>query len=129
MWMLEKNVFDMWEEEAYITPFPLPKQVARVSRNEFFSKIKEEGVTSVEVVGVASDYCVMLTIKGFLAQGFSITTYPDLTCGIERDISKVVEDLKTISKYEDCTITLKSLKKASNLWSPILSFTSPRNTD
>ena len=47
--------------------------------------LKERGVTSVFVCGLAADYCVFFTAKDALKEGFSTTLIQDATRAIDKD--------------------------------------------
>jgi len=94
--ILNKGVFNMWEEDNIVVR-PLVLDGEPVSyggaqdRNEFFETLKSNGIEDVEIVGFAADYCVMWAIAGFVARGFNVTLYDNLTAGIAKDIHAVVE--------------------------------------
>jgi len=87
---LTKGVFDMWAEDnlmvAYENSGGNPK---KTERDVFFSNLQLSGITEVEVVGVAADFCVKWAVDGLAERGFKVTVKGDLTAGIERDISTV----------------------------------------
>lgn len=93
---LEKGVFNMWEEEDvqikaigndlhYVDLQP-------TDRDTFFELLKEKGVTTVEVWGLASDFCVKWAVDGLLERGFNVEIRKDLVKGIERQIDQVLEE-------------------------------------
>jgi hypothetical protein len=69
---------------------------------QFFEELKARGVTTVEVIGVASDYCVRHAIEGFLKRGFIVHTSNRLTHGIERDVKAVLNRLFLLSHSLGC---------------------------
>lgn len=88
---LEKNVFNMWEEsELIINDYRLKIVVTNHDRDYFFKNI---GVTNVDVVGVASDFCVKWAIDGLLDRGFNVTVPRALVKGIFETIDEVAENL------------------------------------
>lgn len=95
--MLNKGVFDMWaEDNIVVRPMveegePMPHGGEKL-RNDFFRDLHDMGVEDVEVVGVASDYCVKDAIAGLLARDFRVTVYDNLVAGIERDIHQVARE-------------------------------------
>lgn len=95
--ILNKGVFDMWEEPKLIVrPYRVTGELVAYGgeqdREDFFNNIITAGVDEVEVVGVAADYCVKWAVEGLLARNFKVTLYDNLTAGIERDIHQVVEE-------------------------------------
>lgn len=92
VWTLEKDVFNMWEnEDVRISDAFSIRQ--SFDRAEWFNQMKGIGVTQVEVMGVAADFCVKWAVDGLLEHGFEVTLIPELTRGIERSsVSVVLED-------------------------------------
>ena len=95
--ILNKGVFNMWEEPNLVTrPIKTTGELVAFggekSREEFFQDIINAGIDEVEVCGVASDYCVKWAIEGLIARGFKVTVYDNLVAGIERDIHQVVAE-------------------------------------
>lgn len=85
---LEKGVFNMWEEEEVF----LSGSSADIERDMFFTKLKDSGVDTVVIVGVAADFCVKWAADGFLARGFNVEIPRSLTAGIVRDIDTMVAE-------------------------------------
>lgn len=84
---LEKKVFNMWEEnDIDIVGFD------HTPRDTFFDKLKEDGVDTVVVVGVAADFCVKWAVDGLIERGFKVEIVRNLTAGIVRQIDEVVLD-------------------------------------
>ena len=89
---LRKNMFDMWGEDD-LTVFPKDSisedRIARMfntptpSRELFFEYWKKQGVTEVEVVGVALNICVAQAVHGLVNRGFNVTIRQELTKGID----------------------------------------------
>jgi nicotinamidase/pyrazinamidase len=44
--------------------------------------LRDAGVTAVDVVGIATDYCVLQSALGALRAGFRVTVLPDLCAGV-----------------------------------------------
>lgn len=98
---LRKNMFDMWGEDD-LTVFPKDsiseERIQRMfnttepNRDAFFEYWKKQGVTDVEVVGVAADVCVNQAVHGLKNRGFRVTVRGDLTKGIFRQMDQVVEE-------------------------------------
>jgi len=95
--ILNKPVFSMWESPKLIVrPYKVEGEMVSVhadrDRDEFFQGFLDAGIVDVDVVGVASDYCVNWAISGLVARGFRVTTYDNLVAGIEKDIYQVVQE-------------------------------------
>ncbi len=86
---LQKGVFNMWEEPGLFL-VDQDKQ-DRYDRDQFFADCKVHGVDTVEIWGVASDFCVLWAVQGFVKHGFKVNIVEHLTAGIERDMKTVVE--------------------------------------
>ena len=89
-YVLEKGVFDMWQEPALSVQAQDNGEV--IDREVFFKNLKAAGVTKVRVTGVAADYCVKWAIDGLVARGFEVEVMGELTVGIGRGIEQVVQD-------------------------------------
>jgi nicotinamidase/pyrazinamidase len=95
--MMNKGVFDMWaEHDVVVRPMveegePIPNGGEK-PRDQFFKDLKDMGVDDIEIVGVASDFCVKDAIMGFLARDFRVTVYDNLVAGIQRDIHQVARE-------------------------------------
>lgn len=85
---MEKGVFDMWHEPRLFVQY----QDFVVERDMFFDDLRDTGVTTLRICGVASDYCVKWAIEGALARSFKVQVIAALTMGIERDMAQVVQD-------------------------------------
>ena len=87
---LKKGVFDMWaENDLYVET----ASGGKIHRDEFFNNLlHEKGVTEVDVVGVASDYCVKYAIDGLVKMGFKVNVFGNCTKEIARDMKSVVEE-------------------------------------
>lgn len=95
--ILNKGVFNMWEEQSLdIRPFKVVGEPVAIGgeqdREDFFKNLINAGIDEVEVVGVASDYCVKWVIEGLLARKFKVVVYDNLVVGIERDIHQVAQE-------------------------------------
>lgn len=94
IYTLEKNVFNMWEQkDLEITVYSFPKAFhvkTTVDREEFFKTLETK---EIEVIGVASDFCVKWAIEGFLDRGFNVTVRRDMVKGIYETIEEVSEKL------------------------------------
>ncbi|MGY4397150.1 nicotinamidase/pyrazinamidase [Sphingomonas sp. UYAg733] len=88
---LEKGVFDMWAE-ADVMIERLDGDVPPVPREEFFARLKRDGVEHVLVIGVAADFCVRWAVEGLIERGFKVTIPRGLTRGIGRQIDAVAAD-------------------------------------
>jgi nicotinamidase/pyrazinamidase len=55
----------------------------------------ERGVDAVDIVGIATDYCVLATATDATAKGFATRVLLELTAGVARESSaKAVEDMR-----------------------------------
>lgn len=99
-YMLTKGVFNMWEEPGR-TLIQLRDQKSSFDRDRFFEDLKEQGIDTIVVVGVAADFCVKWAVDGLIAQGFNVEIPRDLTAGIVRDIDTVV-----LEDYAGQTVTV-----------------------
>ena len=62
--------------------------------------LRQHGVDEVDVVGIATDYCVLATAKDSAAAGFNTTVLSDLTAGVARDTTqKALEDLRSVGVF------------------------------
>jgi len=95
--ILNKGVFDMWEEnDLVVRPLVLAGEPLAYGgaqdRDEFFESLILTGVTHIDVLGCATDYCVKYAIAGLLTRGYTVTVYDNMVAGIERDIHQVAAD-------------------------------------
>jgi len=96
-YILNKDVFNMWEPlELKIRPFKVVGEPisygGEQDRDHFFKNLSNAGVDTIEVSGVASDYCVKYAIEGLLVREFNVIVYDNLVMGINRDIHQVAEE-------------------------------------
>lgn len=87
---LHKGVFDMWEEPNPVVQSIDPLYQTFLTRDSLFQYVKEKDMT-VEVSGVASDYCVRSAIRGLVERGIKIRVMAELTQGIAMTIEEVIE--------------------------------------
>jgi nicotinamidase/pyrazinamidase len=45
--------------------------------------LKRRRITSVDIVGIATDYCVAATVRGALAHGYSVRILSDLVAAVD----------------------------------------------
>ncbi len=98
VYQLEKTVFDMWEkpgEETLVYQIPRNRPGSSFptigrDRDSFFDHMLPESVDTVDIVGVASDFCVKDAIAGFLRRGMKVRVHREITAGILRDIDQTV---------------------------------------
>ena len=58
--------------------------------------LREHGVTSVDVAGIATDYCVVATATDAMKHGFATRVLTDLTAGVSPDtITAALERMRT----------------------------------
>jgi nicotinamidase/pyrazinamidase len=94
---LEKDVFDMWEkEETYLcegrqagNSFP---RKLYIDRDKFFKYYIPVEVDTVVIIGVASDFCVLQALRGFVERGYKVEVVENVTAGIFRDIRTVIDE-------------------------------------
>ncbi len=95
-YILEKGVFNMWEEETVCIgaaeTYYNRELNNLIERDTFFAALLAGGITDVEIIGVASDYCVTWAADGFVKRGFNVTIRRDLVKGIAREIDQVVAE-------------------------------------
>ena len=61
------------------------------------SLLREEGVTAVTVVGIATDHCVRATAVDALKEGFTVVVDPSATRGVDPEASKAaLEELRAL---------------------------------
>jgi len=96
VWTLNKNVFNMWEEddlsllhEAWLGD---AEQHEIVFRDAFFENLKFIGVDTIEIFGVASDFCVKWAVDGFTKRGFKVEVIDHLCRGIDRPVREVFDE-------------------------------------
>lgn len=76
---LEKPVFDMWNDKAYIDQGYVQDDVS-----DFFHNLKNNSeIEIVDVIGVALNFCVKQAVDGFLERGFRVRLHTSLTRGID----------------------------------------------
>ena len=97
VWTLNKGVFNMWEEEGlelfHEEWMGDAEQHQLVDRDLFFQNLKTFGIETIEVFGVASDYCVKQAVDGFLARGFKVEVRKDLCKGIALEADFVFDGI------------------------------------
>jgi nicotinamidase/pyrazinamidase len=90
---LEKDVFSMWAKDCVITALhPALLTFNTINRDTFFTEMLNKDVKTVEIIGVATDYCVFWAIQGFLKLGFKVVVRRDLVKGIAREIDQLVAE-------------------------------------
>lgn len=50
--------------------------------------LRSAGITEVEVVGIATDYCVLASALDALSEGFAVTVLADMVAGVARESSQ-----------------------------------------
>lgn len=58
-----------------------------VDGTEFSELLRQRGVTDVDVVGIATDYCVLASARDALAEGLAVTVLSDLVAGVAAESS------------------------------------------
>lgn len=112
-WYFTKNQFDMWSRNG-LTNVVIPDIIRKnaynnlfhfldnpynpaisVTRDDFFhTNIPYFQLDAVEVtiIGVASDYCNRFAMEGWLAKGASITLIKDLTKGLQKETTEIIQE-------------------------------------
>jgi nicotinamidase/pyrazinamidase len=54
--------------------------------------LRRHGVSAVDIVGIASDYCVLQTARGALAEGLDVTVLTDLCAGVDAGTTQAAYD-------------------------------------
>lgn len=96
VFFMPKGVFDMWEEdddETEIYCVESEDDDGEV-RSEFMNRIVVDFSNRVDIMGVASDFCVKDALTGFLNEGFDVGVFADLTKGIHLSIGEVVDSFE-----------------------------------
>jgi nicotinamidase/pyrazinamidase len=102
---LEKGVFNMWEEDGLkLERFDRSTSIVRpvidlFIRDEFFDHMNPNEVT-IEVFGVASDFCVKWAVDGFVKRGFKVNVVAELCRGITLSAPHVFNE----TGYENVTL-------------------------
>ena len=82
---VRKNVFDVWaDSDAHVSYFNDHIDINRQEGmlwGEFFAGMREDSDT-IDVIGVASDFCVKYAVRGFLGHGFNVNVLTRCTAGI-----------------------------------------------
>jgi len=89
---LTKGVFNMWEEPKITIESTMGGNFFTMDREKFFNQLKEDGVETVVVMGVAADFCVKWAVDGLVERGFNVEIPANLTRGIVRAIHYVVKE-------------------------------------
>jgi nicotinamidase/pyrazinamidase len=55
--------------------------------------LRQEGISSVTVVGIATDHCVRATVLDAIDSGYDTSVYTDLVAGVDRDRSEQALEL------------------------------------
>jgi len=97
IYLLEKGVFNMWEEER-LSFLQIDRSTSIIRpvmdfllRDEFFKQMSEKDEVVIQVMGVASDYCVKWAVDGFVKRGFKVEVIEELCRGIGAPASDVFE--------------------------------------
>lgn len=97
---LIKGVFSMWEEDDILignTGFGDTNPTTTFRREGFFEGLKKGGVDTVQVMGVASDFCVKWAVDGLVQRGFNVEVLGHLCRGIEQPTDEVFEGYPTVT--------------------------------
>lgn len=77
---MEKGVFNAWEEDNLIVKNI--DEYIEFEREDFFKNLKNQGVTTLNVVGLAENFCVKWFIDGAIDRGFNVKVYDKMTAPI-----------------------------------------------
>lgn len=89
-----KNIFSMWDapdSPSAISNLDFSECQYNASREKFINEMADKH-SDVMVSGVASDFCVISAIKGFVKRGFNVKVDPRLCRGINKTIEEVREE-------------------------------------
>ncbi|HVX47175.1 MAG TPA: isochorismatase family protein [Mycobacteriales bacterium] len=76
-------------------PAELAQGDRRAGSEQLAEWLRERGVTTVEIVGIATDHCVRATALDAAREGFETTVRLDLTAGVaEETTEKAVESMR-----------------------------------
>ena len=93
---LRKGVFNMWEEDGITINYDhgnvAMEPGMKKDRDEFFKELRDSGIDTVQVMGVASDFCVRWAIDGLLKRGFKVEVIEHLTAGIIKQTADMVKE-------------------------------------
>jgi nicotinamidase/pyrazinamidase len=96
---LIKGVFSMWEEDDVVignTGFGDRNPTTTWARDKFFEDLKNSDTQLIEVMGVASDYCVKWAVDGFAKRGFPVVVIDELCRGIGATAKETFETAEYI---------------------------------
>jgi nicotinamidase/pyrazinamidase len=100
---LIKGVFSMWEEPhseeaGFIgnSGYGDRNPTMTWARDKFFEDMKASGTETIQVMGVASDYCVKWAVDGFVQRGFNVEVLQELCRGIAQPASDVFDVYPTV---------------------------------
>ena len=97
-YVLGKNVFDMWmEPEVHLIKLDRPDFDFKSSwyehRDDFFDiEFSPDATPTVEISGLASDYCVFWAAQGFIDLGWHVELMTGLSKGIFKSLDTVCWD-------------------------------------
>lgn len=93
VWELDKEVFNMWEEDHLSIfregPQGDSSQNEFSYRDKFFEDLKSDGIDTIQIFGVASDFCVKWAVDGFVKRGFNVEVIDHLCRGIDNTAGEV----------------------------------------
>jgi len=90
---LIKGVFSMWEDDGVLignTGYGDRNPTTTWARDKFFEDMKAT-TSTIEVMGVASDYCVKWAVDGFVQRGFKVDVLQKLVREIETSARDVFD--------------------------------------
>jgi len=79
-YVLYKDVFNMWNPEV---DYEVYEGVFDHHRDSFFESLKNEGVDTIQIFGVALNICVKYAVLGFVERGFKVELIEHLCRGID----------------------------------------------
>jgi nicotinamidase/pyrazinamidase len=88
---IEKGVFDAWAEDTlYVQNIDT---FERYEREEFFENLQDQDVDTLEVVGLAENFCVRWFIEGAIDRCFKVRVFKNMTAPIITEEPYNLEDI------------------------------------
>lgn len=99
---LNKRVFDMWANvDALVCQRQSGSLLSLEQSLRHWQDFGEEPIT-VEIFGVASDYCVRYALQGFVNRGFTVNVVERLCAHIATPINQVIREVTENKQEQSC---------------------------